>query len=199
MTMTLIQAIHARALAAAHYHQWASFEQTEGLVEPQEIADVIWKAAHDVEEESGFPVWIGIDRPRLEDGVVVHNTATGRLHWRVLVDGTVRLEVYRPTGIVLGVDIWKSVGAGWVAVPTRYGDFEDRHIDAVMTAACAIVEPMEAARLCDHLCSLREQDGRHERTEALRKGGCPRCGGSLTCFSPSGAGDAACDACGIVY
>jgi len=81
----------ARALAAAHGHEWAA-HHTDGMT----LADVARIAS-----ENCGPVG-GICAPTIDgDGDIVHRTGTGRLGWMVFRDGDVTLTIYRPRGAIL--------------------------------------------------------------------------------------------------
>ena len=81
----------ARALAAAHGHEWAS-HYADGMT----LADVARIAS-----ENCGPVG-GICAPTIDgDGDIVHRTGTGRLGWMVFRDGDVTLTIYRPRGAIL--------------------------------------------------------------------------------------------------
>lgn len=81
----------ARALAAAHGHEWAA-HHIDGMT----LADVTRIAA----ENCGIVG--GICAPTIDkDGDIVHRTGTGRLGWLVDCDGDVAVTVYRPRGALL--------------------------------------------------------------------------------------------------
>jgi hypothetical protein len=92
------------------------------------------------------------------DGVVRHTTGSGRLRWAVHPDGSVALEVHRPSGLVLSA--WAPPGAAELrvvfenqhggpqripasardgaAIVVHRGEIHERHCEALLDALHAI-------------------------------------------------------------
>lgn len=150
MPLTSIQALHARRLAAAHYHSWGVCPATEGLTDRDAIRAATLEAHGD-----DLP---GIDAPCVDGDDVVHTTTSGRLWWRVARDGSVSFEVRRPAGVVLRATVREVVvsvtrvadpvtgaltdahvvDSAWRAESRVEGDYLARHVDALLFAVDAL-------------------------------------------------------------
>jgi hypothetical protein len=76
-------------------------------VSQEELIELLEEAAAAANDE-----WVGV-LPTWEGDTMVHQTATGRLRWRIRPEGRVDLEVHRPNiGAVLKAEVWASDDAG---------------------------------------------------------------------------------------
>lgn len=87
--MTPTQAKAARALARYFGHEWGGVEQTEGLLDVEEIRATTAAARTE-------PEWGGIDAPTMVGDRVVHRTASGRVEWAIGRDGLEEVIILRP-------------------------------------------------------------------------------------------------------
>lgn len=87
--MTREQARVARLIAAAHSHEWATVEATEGLLHPEEIR------AATIAARNSIGLGGGIEAPTVKNKAVTHTTGTGRLQWVVYSGGEVLVAVHR--------------------------------------------------------------------------------------------------------
>lgn len=124
-----LQLATAHRLAAAYGHSWA-IEATRILrtpVTPAQIQAALQKATPAGE-------MLGIEAPTLDDrGFVVHTTASGRLRWTVYRDGSVKLDICRPDGVVLAATVDRKGATSMVVTRPCFS----RHWEALLAAVKA--------------------------------------------------------------
>lgn len=166
--MTLEQARVVRALAAAHFHQWACecAEATAGLLDINEI-----KRAVRADLAERYVEWEGVVAPVLDaDGCAVHRTGEGRgrLSWQIAASGETRICVYRPIPedeeghVVLAASLfWGTGSKKWLAhVEVREGAYHERHVEAFMSAIAStgLLEAEEIERVRDVVrCAVAQE------------------------------------------
>jgi len=86
----------------------------------------------------------GIDSPEYEGSIIIHRTLTGRLEWRILPNGVVKLTVRREVhGPVLEMIAAPDYEKEYAIVETKshYGCYP-RHVGAALEALRALQEPI---------------------------------------------------------
>jgi len=139
----------AWALAAAHGHWWSGRLEFLGvdLFDPKELeaaAVAAWAAEVAEAAEFGGRPWGGVV-PHLEDGCLVHATASGRLAWTIRPDGAVSLEVHRPNGRCLEAFVPPHRRVRSVGIDAGPRPAMGRHVECLAEALTALGLPCPGA------------------------------------------------------
>lgn len=176
----------AHGLARAHHHEW-------GYLTPDQLADALYQSKSNQEAEVRVlsarlqmcgPVGGVFPKGTVENDqyVLSHTTGTGRLSWEVDQEGSLRLEVQRPS--YHPVQGWRDHdGKGYAVLQARYdslteqwsvegrGDALPRHVAALLEAANATERTIPAEVRAELWARALENEAAHtlRNMEALEK------------------------------
>lgn len=151
--MTTTQARVARALAAAHGHEWARVEATDGLLDIEQIRAATSAARTE-------PEWAGIDAPTLMGDRVIHRTISGRVEWAIGPQGLEEVIITRPVprrarGLIEAVEARLED-----LVPQHWGDSLSIRGRRARSVRIAIAELEQALLPLESAVCIRWADGR---------------------------------------